>query len=236
MTRTQAVFLCELTGFVNPAIARRLQDRGAAVTGADPALPEDGDHEGVPVLGWASPATLIRRAAERMGRLDAAIISPAMPAPRTPVEEIDADTLRPYFERIAIASLAFAAEAAKVMRAQKSGRIVFGSSAGPIGGIPGAAPYAAARAAVNGAVRTLALELAADNITVNAVAANFIQTETYYPKALLDDPAKREKLLGKVPARRLGDAEEVAELVEFLALGRATFLTGQVIPIAGGWC
>ena len=78
-----------------------------------------------------------------------------------------------------------------------------------------------ARAAVNGVVRTLALEVAADGISVNAVGANFIQTETYYPKALLEDPVKGPRLLARVPMGRLGEAEEVAALIELLAMGRS---------------
>jgi NAD(P)-dependent dehydrogenase (short-subunit alcohol dehydrogenase family) len=89
---------------------------------------------------------------------------------------------------------------------------------------------------VNGVVRTLALEVAGDGISVNAVAANYIQTETYYPKALLEDPVKGAKLLARVPMGRLGAAEEVAAVVELLALGQSGFVSGQVIPISGAWC
>ncbi|HVY89866.1 MAG TPA: SDR family oxidoreductase, partial [Hyphomonadaceae bacterium] len=92
------------------------------------------------------------------------------------------------------------------------------------------------RAAVNGAVRTLALELAADGISVNAIAPNFIQTETYYPKALLNDPVKGPKLLARVPMGRLGEASEVAALAETFLLGNTGFVSGQVIPISGAWC
>ena len=159
-----------------------------------------------------------------------------MPAPRTHVEDLGVEQLMAYFQRLAAESIAFAGAAVRAMRPGKAGRIVFGSSSGPIGGIPGFAAYAAARAAVNGVVRTLALEVAGDGISVNAVAANFIQTETYYPKALLEDPVKGPKLLARVPMGRLGAAEEVAALVELLALGHSGFVSGQVIPISGAWC
>ena len=159
-----------------------------------------------------------------------------MPAPRIRVEDLTEENLMPYFQRLAAESLLFAGAAVKAMRPNKSGRIVFGSSSGPIGGIPGFAAYASSRAAINGVVRTLALEVAGDGISVNAVAANFIQTETYYPKALLEDPVKGPKLLARVPMGRLGEAEEVAALVELLALGQSGFVSGQVIPISGAWC
>ncbi len=237
MTDPKNVLVTELTGFANPVIARRLAAAGARVIGCDPSIGADGEQDGVEVVGWARPADVVARATERFGgRLDTIVISSAMPAPRIRVEDLSEENLMPYFQRLAAESLLFAGAAVKAMRPNKSGRIVFGSSSGPIGGIPGFAAYASSRAAINGVVRTLALEVAGDGISVNAVAANFIQTETYYPKALLEDPVKGPKLLARVPMGRLGLAEEVAALVELLALGQSGFVSGQVIPISGAWC
>lgn len=231
------VFLTDLRGFANPVIAEHLRIAGARLIACDPQIKADGEENGIEVIAWDTPHALVAKAADRFnGKLDAILISPAMPAPRIKVEELTIEVLMPYFQRLAAESIAFAGAAAKAMRPNKAGRIVFGSSSGPIGGIPGFAAYAAARSAVNGVVRTLALELAADGISVNAVAANFIQTETYYPKALLNDPVKGPKLLARVPMGRLGEAEEVAALVELLTLGKSGFVSGQVIPISGAWC
>lgn len=231
------VLITDIRGFANPVIASRLSKAGARVIGCDPAITQDGEDAGVQVVGWGTPQDIVARATGAFGgRLDAIVISPAMPAPRTNVEDLTVELLMPYFQRLAAEAMVFAGAAVKMMRPNKSGRIVFGSSSGPIGGIPGFSPYAAARAAVNGVVRTLALEVAGSGISVNAVAANFIQTETYYPKALLEDPVKGPKLLARVPMGRLGQAEEVAALVELLALGQSSFVSGQVIPISGAWC
>lgn len=237
MNSTSNVFVTDIRGFANPVIAARLKAAGARVIACDPAITKDGEEQGIEVIAWGSPADLVARATQRFsGKLDAIVISPAMPAPRTKVEDLGIDELMPYFQRLAAESIAFAGAAVKAMRPKRAGRIVFGSSSGPIGGIPGFAAYAAARAAVNGVVRTLALEVAADGISVNAVGANFIQTETYYPKALLEDPVKGPRLLARVPMGRLGEAEEVAALIELLAMGRSGFVSGQVIPISGAWC
>ncbi len=237
MAEPRNVFLTDLRGFANPVIAEKLRAAGARVIACDPGIESDGEESGIEAIGWASPADLVASATQRFGgRLDAILISSAMPAPRIKAEDLTIEILMPYFQRLAAESIAFAGAAAKAMRPNKAGRIVFGSSSGPIGGIPGFAAYAAARSAVNGVVRTLALELAADGISVNAVAANFIQTETYYPKALLNDPVRGPKLLARVPMGRLGEAEEVAALVELLVLGRSGFVSGQVIPISGAWC
>src|ERR1043165_1913816 len=236
MAEPRCVFLTDLRGFANPVIAAHLKAAGARVIACDPGIAADGEEQGIEVIAWASPAELVAKAAQRFGKLDAILISSAMPAPRIRIEDLTIEVLMPYVQRLAAESIAFAGAAAKAMRPNKAGRIVFGSSSGPIGGIPGFAAYAAARSAVNGVVRTLALELAGDGISVNAVAANFIQTETYYPKALLNDPVKGPKLLARVPMGRLGEAEEVAALVELLVMGRSGFVSGQVIPISGAWC
>lgn len=237
MADTPHVFVTDVKGFANPVIAARLRKAGARVIACDPAITKDGEEEGIETIAWAPPGDLVARATERFGgRLDAIVISPAVPAPRTKIEDLGVDELMHYFQRLSAEAIAFAGAAVKVMRPRKSGRIVFGSSSGPIGGIPGFAAYAAARAAVNGVVRTLALEVAGDGISVNAVGANFIQTETYYPKALLEDPVKGPKLLARVPMGRLGEADEVAALIEHLALGKSGFISGQVIPISGAWC
>jgi NAD(P)-dependent dehydrogenase (short-subunit alcohol dehydrogenase family) len=237
MSTGRNVFLTEVKGFANPVIAKRLAKAGARVIGCDPLVTADSEEDGIEVIAWSSPRELVARATERFGgTLDAIVISSAMPAPRIKIEDLTVEKLTPYFLRLAAESLEFAGAAVKAMRPNKAGRIVFGSSSGPIGGIPGFAAYASARAAINGVVRTLALEVAGEGISVNAIAANFIQTETYYPKALLNDPVKGPKLLARVPMGRLGEADEVAALAELLTLGDSGFVSGQVIPISGAWC
>ncbi|MEY4783876.1 MAG: hypothetical protein RIR41_1811, partial [Pseudomonadota bacterium] len=134
MSTSKNVLVTELTGFANPVIARRLKDKGARVIGCDPAITADGEAEGVETVAWGSPADVTARALERFGgRLDAIVISSAMPAPRIKVEDLTVEVLTPYFVRLAAESLAFAGAAVKAMRPNKAGRIVFGSSSGPIG-------------------------------------------------------------------------------------------------------
>jgi 3-oxoacyl-[acyl-carrier protein] reductase len=110
---------------------------------------------------------------------------------------------------------------------QRWGRIISLASISGTLGNRGQTNYAAAKAGVIGATRSLALELAKRNITVNAVAPGLIETDM-----LAGAPV--EELLKVIPMRRLGRPEEVASLVRYLASEEAAYITGQVITISGG--
>jgi 3-oxoacyl-[acyl-carrier protein] reductase len=107
------------------------------------------------------------------------------------------------------------------------GRIINVASVSGVIGNRGQVNYSAAKAGLIGATRSLSLELAKRRITVNAVAPGLIETDM-----IKDAPV--EDILPHIPMRRLGRAEEVAELVRFLASDRAAYITGQVIGINGG--
>jgi acetoacetyl-CoA reductase len=111
-----------------------------------------------------------------------------------------------------------------------SGRIInISSIIGEAGNI-GQANYAAAKAGLFGLTMSLAQETARKGITVNSVAPGYISTEMVaaVPKEALD------KVIAKIPVGRLGDADEVARVVEFLADPDAAFITGQVYSVNGG--
>ena len=110
------------------------------------------------------------------------------------------------------------------------GRIINISSVVGSMGNPGQSNYAAAKAGMEGYSRALAAELGSRNITVNAIAPGFIQTDM--TDELPDD--QQEALLARVPLGRLGGAEEVAALVSFLSSESAGYITGETIHINGG--
>lgn len=119
---------------------------------------------------------------------------------------------------------------AKLMVKQRAGRIINMTSVSGVTGNVGQANYAAAKAGVIGFTKTCAKELAARGITVNAVAPGFIET------AMTDVlPEKiKEGIAATVPFGRMGQPEEIASVVTFLASDFASYITGQVLNVDGG--
>ena len=120
--------------------------------------------------------------------------------------------------------------AAKAMLKHRAGRIVNISSVVGASGNPGQANYVASKSGIIGLTRALAKELASRNITVNAVAPGYVETEM---TAALADKA-REAMISQIPLGRPGTPAEVAGVVRFLASDAAAYITGQVIHISGG--
>lgn len=110
------------------------------------------------------------------------------------------------------------------------GRIINIASVVAFSGNAGQANYAAAKGGMVSLSKSLAIEIASRNITVNCIAPGFIETDM--TKKLTDE--QREKLLSKVPAKRLGQPEDVANAVAFLASEEASYITGTTMHVNGG--
>jgi 3-oxoacyl-[acyl-carrier protein] reductase len=116
------------------------------------------------------------------------------------------------------------------MMKQRYGRIINIASVVGESGNAGQANYVTSKAGLIGLTKALAQEMAAREITVNAIAPGFIDTDM---TAVLSDEMK-EKLLAQVPLRRLGRPEEIAAAVRFLASDEAGYITGHVLNVNGG--
>jgi len=119
---------------------------------------------------------------------------------------------------------------ARPMMKQRAGSIINVSSIVGLTGNPGQVNYAASKAGIFGVTRSVAKELGSRNIRCNAIAPGFIETD------MTDelDEKVREAYLQNIPLKRLGRADEVADLCVFLGSDRSTYITGQVISVCGG--
>ncbi|MBY6188600.1 3-oxoacyl-ACP reductase FabG [Marinobacter hydrocarbonoclasticus] len=116
------------------------------------------------------------------------------------------------------------------MMKKRHGRIInIGSVVGTMGN-PGQVNYSAAKAGLLGFTKSLAKEVASRGITVNAIAPGFIQTDM--TEELTDD--QKAAIMGQVPVARLGQAQEIADAVVFLASDRASYITGETLHVNGG--
>jgi 3-oxoacyl-[acyl-carrier protein] reductase len=172
---------------------------------------------------------LVDELAERWGQLDIVVnnagITKDTLIPRMTDEDWDtvvATNLRSVF--------LFTRAASQVMMRKRSGRIINISSVSGIMGNAGQANYSASKAGIIGLTRTVAQELAGRKVTVNAICPGFIASEMTdaMGPAILDEVKKR------IPAKRLGEADEVADAVLYLASDSAAYITGEVLTIDGG--
>ena len=113
------------------------------------------------------------------------------------------------------------------MLLKKRGRIINIASLSGLKGMPGQTNYSAAKGGLIAATKALAQEVGRKKVTVNAIAPGFVKTD-------MVDGLDEDELKGQIPMKRFGEAEEVANLVGFLASKEASYITGEVININGG--
>lgn len=186
------------------------------------------------IIGDVGKAEDMRRMAaetlKRHGRIDILVHNAAI-YPINPIEEMTEAQWHKVIN-VNLNSTFYAVKAVlPTMKKQKYGRIVFTSSiSGPRTGLPTMSHYTASKAGVNGFMRTVALELAKDNITVNAVEPGIVMTEGVVESGQAYIDAQKKS----VPMGRLGTPEEIAKVHLFLASDDSSFITGQSIIIDGG--
>jgi 3-oxoacyl-[acyl-carrier protein] reductase len=178
-----------------------------------------------------APGRIVAAARERFGGVDIVVHNAAY-FPLTDFTRIDRPLLERTFAVNVHAAFSLLQAALPVMRARGSGRMLVTSSVtGPRVAYPGLAHYAASKAAVNGFIRAAALEVAADGITVNGVEPGMIRTPAQDNLGGGDVAAR---LRARIPLGRLGEPDDIAAAMLFLASDHAAYVTGQTIVVDGG--
>lgn len=184
---------------------------------------------GFDVANMKATEDAIADVAKRHGRLDVLVANAgiSVDALLLRLKEEDFDRIMAVNVKGAIAA---SRAAIKVMMRAKNGRVVFLSSIVGESGNGGQTAYAASKAAILGVTKSLAKEYASRNITVNAVAPGFIETDM---TTVITADMKVE-LLKQIPLGRTGKSEEVAATVAFLASDEAAYVTGETLRVNGG--
>ncbi len=173
---------------------------------------------------------MVARAFEVYGRLDFAYNNAGVESPTCAVENTDLALVRSTFEVNLFGVLSCMKYEVPALRENGGGAIVNAASVWGLNAGTERAAYISAKHAVAGLTKTAALELAQQNIRVNAIAPGPILT----PMLLRDWQGDAEKAAGVVPMGRVGEAKEVAEAVVWLCSDRSSYITGHVLPVDGG--
>lgn len=227
------------SGGIGSAIARALAAQGArlALSGSNVEKLEafraelGGDHVALSCnLGDAAAVdALVPQAVEALGKLDILVNNAGVTRDNLAMRMKDEE-----WEQVIKVNLEAAfrliRSAAKPMMKARFGRVVSITSVVGVTGNPGQANYAASKAGLIGMSKALAQELASRNITVNCVAPGFIRSAM--TDALPD--AQKEALLGRIPAGKLGEGDDIAAAVVYLASREASYVTGQTLHVNGG--
>ncbi|MDH2425286.1 SDR family NAD(P)-dependent oxidoreductase [Sphaerisporangium sp. TRM90804] len=223
MTSSRTAVITGGVSGLGRAAAVRLAADGVRVITLDVA-------PGADLVVDVADADAVTAAAERVGPVDILVNSAGIVGPNAPLWEVAPDGWRRTFEVNVHGTFHTCRAFVPGMRERGWGRVVNLASMAGKDGNPNMAPYSASKAAVIGLTKSLGKELATSGVLVNAIAPAVIET----PMNAATSPEALAHITGLIPMRRVGQPEEVAELIAWLASDRVSFSTGAVYDISGG--
>jgi len=243
MTERRVALVTNVEEFAGPPAVEALTDAGFEVFCHDRSFTENSARlrfqarrPSARVLAPRSPEGLVAEVLAAAGALHVVVSNDSFPAIVGPVEEASTADLQATLDALVAMPFRLVGAAVPHFKQAGGGAIIMITSPRARLPVPGGSIPDAAREAANALVRSFARELAPFGIAVNAVAPNYFANEMYYPKArFVDDPDGRAFVARMVPAGRLGQPAEIAELIGFLATTKARFMTGSILDFTGGW-
>lgn len=222
---------------IGQVVAKRLTARGATVIVPDLVRPEAGAAGEYIAADLTNPSAiqdLFDQTIDDYGRLDVLVNNAGLRRVGPTVSLSLDDWSAVIAVNLTAAFLCSAAFARHVLERRGQGAIVNVASTAALLGLPGRAPYCASKAGLLGLTRALTVEWADQRIPVNAVAPG--NTLTHMAKWASDNKSvDEETMLRRIPMNRFADPDEIASAICFLASSDATYVTGEVLYVDGGW-
>ena len=215
------VLITQAGDFMGPALARVFTALGAVVLADARPLGDD--------------RSMAARVVDEAGVIDVLIAHLALPAPSTAVGDVADDEWQRVFAHLVDPLPRLLRAVLPQMAARGAGKVMVIGSASALRGMRHTSTYSAARGAQIAWVRAAGVELARQNIQLNAIAQNFVDNPTYFPPEVQANPAFQARLKREVPLGRLVSGDEDALFAAYLASDAAACFVGQVFPVCGGW-
>lgn len=214
------VLITQCTEFMGPTLCEVFAEQGATVIASREMLTE---------------IDAAQRVVAEAGAIDVLVANLSILAPKTRAVEVQPHEWSEVFAALVDPLPRLVSAAVPGMVKRGGGKILLIGSAAALRGMKRASTYSAARGAQLAYVQAVGVELAAQNIQVNAIAQNFVDNPTYFPPEVQANPKFQERLAREVPLGRLVGAREDAMFAAYLCSAAADCFVGQVFPVCGGW-